>query len=427
MKKEYLVVVASILFIYGCSGGQNGHKSRQYFEGTNYVTPEQFGALGDMTSDDTSAVQRAIDSIGLRGGTVLLSKRYLIDTNNLIVKPGVTLFGREGIIGNPGKDNYTTSEVYMAQNSQIILNPKFKILMQSASAIKGLMINRKGLKIPAPNVSDFAGTCIEIDGEDCYVGYSLIMGFDQAIKSSKHQRLRVEFLQADCTNGIWIDYAYDIVTITNCHFWPFVTTGSPEKAFSRDGIAFKFSGASDMTKVIHCFSYGHKIGFQAEHSAGMVFSFCNADGTPLLDQEPPTTTQPDSIGYDIKGYARGIRLIGCEAWGKGIGFRLEPQNSFNIGIEKLIPITMDACKTELVVDGVRSNCDLLMNGCDIRGIGIKSKNRYGTGLKIAEGSNAQIVGSRFIDWNVAIEKSAQADVMISGTRYIDCNIRESTD
>jgi hypothetical protein len=402
--------------MFGCASKQNGYSDTQL----GCVTPERFGAKGDRVTDDTMAMQRAIDSLMPRGGTVLLSERYLVDSNNLVIKPNVTLFWREGIIGNPGTGNNVSGEEYIARGGQILLNPAYKIVMQGSSSIKGIMFWRKGLVIPEPNGASFAGTCIDIKGEDCYIGYSLLLGFHQGIMSQKQQRLRVEFVQGDCTNGIWIDGAYDIVTITNCHFWPFVSTGTG-KGFGRDGVAYKFTGASDMTKVVNCFTYDHKIGFQAEHAAGMVFSFCNADGTPLLDQEPPTTTMADSIGYDIKGYARGIRLIGCEAWGKRLGFRIEPQNTFNIGTEKYLPITMDACKTELVVDGVKSNCDLMMNGCDIRGIGIKAEGHYGTGLEIVKGSNAQITGSRFIDWDIAIKRPANGDIMIESTRYIDCN------
>jgi hypothetical protein len=344
----------------------------------------------------------------------------MIDSNDLTLKPNVTLLGREGMIGNPGTGNNVSNEDYMARSGQIVLNPNYKIVMQGSSSIIGVMLSRKGLVIPETDESKFAGTCIDIKGEDCYIGYSLLLGFHQGIFSQKQQRLRVQFVQGDCTNGIWIDSSYDIATITNCHFWPFVTTGTGG-GFKREGVAYKFSGASDMTKEVNCFTYDHKIGFQAEHSAGMVFQYCNADGTPILEPDPPTTTYEGSIGYDIKGYARGIRLIGCESWGKRIGFNIQPQNSFNIGREKYLPITLDSCKTELVVDGIRSNCDLMMTGCDIRGIGIKSKNHFGTGLEIVPGSSALVNGSRFIDWDVAIKKPVTGDILIEANRYVDCN------
>jgi hypothetical protein len=409
-----------MIMVYGFSSkvGRNEMSAQSNF--SLYVTPEQFGAKGDKVTDDTLALQKAIDSLGARGGMLFLLNKYVVDSNDLIIKPNVTIFGREGIIGNPGKSNFSENDQYQARGGQIILNPKYKIIMSGSSAIKGVMLWRKGLVIPEPNEAKFDGTCIEVKGEDCYIGYSLILGFTQAVMSRNQGRLRVEFVQGDCTNGIWIDTSYDISTILNCHFWPFITV-STKGGFGRNGVAYKFTGASDMTKVVNCFSYDHKIGFQAEHAAGMVFSFCNADGAPLIDNDPPTTTMEGSIGYDIKGYARGIRLIGCEAWGKRIGFQFGPQNTFGIGGENNLPITMEACKTELVVDGVKSNCDLMMNGCDIRGIGIKSKKHYGTGLEIAKGSSAQITGSRFIDWDVAIKKPTSGDVMVNGTRFIGCN------
>jgi hypothetical protein len=56
------------------------------------VTPEQFGAVGDGTTDDTDAIQDALDSVGsVGGGTVLFTARSYLATGVLINYPGITL------------------------------------------------------------------------------------------------------------------------------------------------------------------------------------------------------------------------------------------------------------------------------------------------------------------------------------------------
>ena len=64
------------------------------------VTPEKFGAKGDGVTDDTIAIQNAIDSI-MGGGIVRLTKKYMI-TDTLFLGHGVILEGiTNGIFSDP--------------------------------------------------------------------------------------------------------------------------------------------------------------------------------------------------------------------------------------------------------------------------------------------------------------------------------------
>lgn len=56
------------------------------------VTPEMFGAIGNGSSDDTTAVQTALNYINASGGgTLVLSKLYLV--GNLVMYSGTTIVG----------------------------------------------------------------------------------------------------------------------------------------------------------------------------------------------------------------------------------------------------------------------------------------------------------------------------------------------
>lgn len=64
------------------------------------VDPSQFGAKGDGVTDDSSAIQRALDAASLTGGTVALvgSKTYVVTAAPLRVPAGVTLDGNGALI-----------------------------------------------------------------------------------------------------------------------------------------------------------------------------------------------------------------------------------------------------------------------------------------------------------------------------------------
>ncbi len=380
--------------------------------------PEAFGAKGDGVSDDTASIQNAINSLGSDGGTVQLSKRYLIDSDNLTLKANVSLYGRPGVIGNPSpKGNQALNEEYVNRGSVLLINPKYRILMLGNTAIEGCMLWRKGLVIPVEDCNDFAGTAVEIKGEDCYIGKSLIVGFDLGVFAKNQQRVRIEFLQVDCNNGVWIDDSWDIATIKNCHFWPFASAKLGKKNLLREGAAYRFTGPNDGTKVLDCFSFGYRYGYKIEGGAGMTLNGCFADGLVDLEKEPHNVV--GTVGYYITGYCRDIRLIACEAWSRETGFKFAPVDLYGLG-ENPIPLTMVGCKTEQVCYGVSmENTELLMSGTYIRGL-LHGK-RYGTGITVGNKSDLQITGSKITGYDLAIKADSKEQLQISNIKYVNCN------
>lgn len=64
------------------------------------ISPEEFGAKGDGATDDSQAIQNAINSLS-KGGTIVFSpKTYLISNGITINNKGITLKGTRGTNGN---------------------------------------------------------------------------------------------------------------------------------------------------------------------------------------------------------------------------------------------------------------------------------------------------------------------------------------
>ena len=93
-----------------------------------YVTPEMFGAKGDGVTDDSVAIQKAIDYLVTGGVVNFLPKTYLVNTQININKPGISLRGskasREGfgtrIITNLDLDEPLVEVKYENSNNMLI-------------------------------------------------------------------------------------------------------------------------------------------------------------------------------------------------------------------------------------------------------------------------------------------------------------------
>lgn len=61
---------------------------------SDYISVKDFGAVGDGTTDDTTAIQNAINSLSSTGGSVYFpTGQYLISTTLTVSTQGITLFG----------------------------------------------------------------------------------------------------------------------------------------------------------------------------------------------------------------------------------------------------------------------------------------------------------------------------------------------
>jgi hypothetical protein len=280
------------------------------------------GYVTDASVDYTAYIQNAINELFSRGGGNLdmSGGRWLVDSANLTVKQGVCLRGPWKNAGEISTRDYTSFK------SSIILNPLYTInLAEDFSAIKGVVIARKGLTIPTSlaeavtHVAAFSGKAITVgDGtnnkaNDTYAGYCLIIGFQYAYYNDFNERPRIEYLSGDNINGVYLNQIYDMNHMLGCHFWPFTTTHQSwtltgDAGWRRQGTAYYFGTAVDWGQATNCFSYGYDKHVDVNGSDNVVLLNCGGDGWKDNNNY--------SIGYHARGTTRNLNLIGCKVSSK---------------------------------------------------------------------------------------------------------------
>lgn len=266
------------------------------------VSVTDFGAVGNGITNDTPAIQAALNSLGSGGGTVNITRgmKCLVDTP-LVVPANCSLVGPHVFVGSP-QDN--ASAPYQNLGGALIVNSSATITMKGGSGLSGLLIYRNGMTFPATDTSQFAGVAVTANGDDVVVQNSMILGFNKAYYSNGYQRARIHHVYMDNINGIDISQCYDIAYVTECHCWPFATIALSGATLIRSGIAYYFHNGGDWNKLTNCFSYGYRRGLEIQAANSITATGCGFDNVP--------GGHPGSIGISVTGGCEDTKIINCQ-------------------------------------------------------------------------------------------------------------------
>ena len=307
----------------------------------DFFRVQDFGAVGDGRSDDTTAFQNALDAAGNAGGGVVFASRgnYLVG-GHLNVPAAVALKGIwESVpshvgIRNPGAPKPTddgTTFLVTENRGQEDGSPF--ITLHDNSTLKGVVIYYPDQKIdqePAP----YPWTVAMRGKNPAILSVELLNPYN-AIDAGHNERHLIRDVQGQpLRRGVFVDDIYDIGRIENVHFNPWWSM--KPKLFQwqqSNGEAFIF-GRSDWQYVFNTFCFGYRVGYKfIETRAGVcngnflgigaddcftavVVENCAPFGLLISNGEFVSFHGPDPTMVRVEHANRGsIRFVNCAFWG----------------------------------------------------------------------------------------------------------------
>ena len=228
----------------------------------NIKNVRDYGAVGDGITDDTEAVQRALDEVGGTGGGIvsLPTGNYLIETH-LNVPSFVTL---EGVWTIPTAFSQMQGSTLLAVEGEGNEEATPFIMLQPNATLKGVTVF-----YPNQDEADIKPYpwCIAAIGDNPSIIDVLLvnpyLGVYFGTQKWGHRvgRYFIRNLYGQpLRKGIFVDGCLDIGRIENVHFWPF--WAKPDNGFTqKHGEAFIF-GRTDWQYCFNTFTYGYKVSYK---------------------------------------------------------------------------------------------------------------------------------------------------------------------
>jgi hypothetical protein len=239
--------------------------------GPGYVNVRHapYSAAGDGKTDDTQAIQRALDDVAVAGGGIAFvpTGSYLI-AGHLRVPGGVALTGagRAPQAYAPKQPASTLLAVEGAGNADGV---PFLTLLGPNSALEGITVFYPKQVIENPPVPYPWTVRGGGGGDSVSIINVLLVNPYQAVDfgTNRTQRHYVRGLYGQpLLKGIWVDQCYDIGRIKDVHFWPFWTQDKRIVAFTTTRATTFIFQRTDWEIVDDIFCWGYKTGVELSAS-----------------------------------------------------------------------------------------------------------------------------------------------------------------
>jgi len=241
------------------------------------INVTNYGAKGDGVTDDTAAIQKALDLAESSGGGIvqLPAGNYLIKTN-LNIPPSVTIEGVWRIphialklkSPNPAFDKtWLSGTVLLAVDGAGQPDGKPFITLNHNSTIKGLTIYYPDQVVDGEPVP-YPWTVASAGGDNMSIIDCLFVNPYQAVDFGTRpagRHLIRNLYGQPLYKGLFIDKCFDVGRCENIHFWPFWTghvigkINKTDEWVLKNGTAFILA-RSDWEYMTGCFAISYKIG-----------------------------------------------------------------------------------------------------------------------------------------------------------------------
>ncbi len=262
----------------GLSGG--GDAGVSFGRGVVNVQDPPYDTQGNGTSDDTGAIQSALNDVGGAGGGIVF-----LPTGNYYVATHLSVPAYTSIVGvfeapQAFSQNHGTT-LLAVENAGNAAGTAFLTLVGPNSVVKGLTVFYPNQTVTNPPVA-YPWTIQGGGGDNATVEDVLLVNpyqaIDLATNTSGRHLIRGVYGQPLLT-GIQVDQCYDIGRIMEVHFWPFWSQNAAIYAYqSANAVSFSFE-RTDWEVVQDVFSYGYHIGasFTASANGAMNGQMSNID------------------------------------------------------------------------------------------------------------------------------------------------------
>lgn len=296
------------------------------------------GVRGDGTTDETAALQKALDDAGQAGGKVSLSAaRYLVK-GSLRIPPNVTL---EGVAEAPVWSDPLKGTVILATGGRDQEEGAALFELGHSSAVRGLTVYYPEQVVT--NIHPYAWT-FHLQGHDNTVENVTLINSYNGIRIGPEGNVRHRIRSVyGCVlrRGILVDACTDIGRIDNvqfhCHWWSAPSVGGqwdPVHRFMRENCEAFIFGRTDWEYVNNTFVYPVNVGYRfIQTKAGMAngqFGGIGADEAQVCVKVE--AIQPMGLlisnGQFVcmhgetrvpvlveKTCAGSVRLVNCAFWG----------------------------------------------------------------------------------------------------------------
>lgn len=254
-----VMIILSISYVSAQGIGQSGisgqaptvPKTSGGISGGGIFSVDDYGAVGNGTTDDSPAFFAAATACAVTGGTITIGpKQYLINSSNFTIPAYCTVTGGWHWPGNynGGQTSYGhiwTALDYAHQPYTIILNPTRSILFSRDSGLTNVSIANKANVIPsslqtAVNlVNGFSGTALKVGSSPSPIGTGsrikevAIWGFNTCVSVTHPSDISEVF--GDCTNGFDAGVSAqtgDEVRWHHMQFFPWMTQNQSWSTFA---------------------------------------------------------------------------------------------------------------------------------------------------------------------------------------------------
>ncbi len=382
---------------------------------TASVNARSFGAKGDGQTDDTAALQAALNAAQTQGPVCYVPSGMYRLEGPLIVPPGVTLCGSSG--GVPHSEQ-PIGTVLLALGGRGQADADPLITLKPNAVVRQVVIHYPAQTLP--EVAPYPWT-IRVEGELCQILDLTITNPYQAIDlGTKWNELHLvrNVFACPLKIGVYIDQCTDIGRIENVHFNPnFWTRMALKPAFpggdiksylEKNLVGFKI-GKTDWEFISNCFVIFPRIGFHFD-------DFGHGPGNAVITQSG-SDIGPVAVRVDRTQNHAGVQFVNGQF-----------MSTLEVGPQNRGPVKLSNCGfwgIETTREQVRhlGPSTLVLTGCHFTGW---DHDRKGDPCIRAAGGRLIVNGCEFMDEGkkpILLEKGLKAATILGccfrGAKAID--------